>query len=585
MELQESAKNPVEKVLETLGQANHTLMEEVGARLGGFQPEVYQEFLKDFAQAVAKDAPRWQELQSRYYENQAALWMNMLSRSAGQAPAVATPTVAAAAQTDRRFSAPEWQAYPIFDYLRQSYLLTGDWLKEAVSTLDLEPAAKQKLEFFIRQYIDAMSPANFPATNPEVLSRAIESGGESLKAGLKNLMADLEKGRISMTDESVFEVGVNIAITPGAVVFENDLIQLIQYSPTTSEVAARPLLLVPPCINKFYIMDLEPSNSLVKYAVDRGHTVFLVSWRNIDESLRHITWDDYIEQGVVTAIRTTQAIGGTDTIDLLGFCVGGALVSCALAAYAKDEPLPVATLTLMTTLLDYSDVGEIGVYINRAFVEKREKQIAQGAVVPGKELAMAFSSLRANDLIWPYVVSNYLKGETPPAFNLLYWNGDGTNLPGPMFAWYLRHLYLENELRKPNALAVAGRKMDLSRINLPTYVFAAREDHIVPWKSAYESVHLIGGEKTFVLGASGHIAGSINPASKNKRNYWTGSAITGDAEQWMSEATSEPGSWWVHWANWLDSLGGEKVAAPQSLGNVHYTPIEPAPGRYVLGRC
>jgi polyhydroxyalkanoate synthase len=585
METPQPGTPPLQPLLETLGQANHALMEEFGARLAGFRPEEYQNFLRELAQAVAKDAPRWQALQTQYYENQTALWMNMLSRAAGQNPPVPTPEAATAALTDRRFSAPEWGQTPLFDYLRQSYLLTAHWLQEAVGSLQMDPATQQRMDFFLRQYIDAMAPSNFPATNPEVLKKAMESGGESLKAGLQNLFSDMEKGRISMTDESVFEVGRNIAITPGAVVFENELFQLLQYAPTTPEVASRPLLMVPPCINKFYIMDLEPSNSLVKYAVDRGHTVFLMSWRNIDESLKHVTWDDYIEQGVATAIRVTRAIAGTEQIDALGFCVGGALLSCALAVYAVNEPLPVASLTLMATLLDYSDVGEIGVYIDRAFVEMREKQLEHGGVVPGQELSVAFSSLRANDLIWPYVVNNYLKGEKPPAFDLLYWNGDGTNLPGPMFAWYLRHLYLQNELCQPNALTVLGQPVDLSRIDLPTYVFGAREDHIVPWKSAFQATRLLSGPREFVLGASGHIAGSINPASKNKRNYWTGGTLGGTAEDWMASATAVPGSWWVHWGDWMDRLNPERIPAPQQLGNAQYPPIEPAPGRYVQARC
>ncbi len=581
----QAGKHALEPLLETLGKANHALMENVGAQLAGFNPEDYKNFLRELSQAVAKDVPQWQALQTQYYENQAALWINMLSRAAGQKPTVAPPKAAAAALTDRRFSAPEWSENPLYDYLRQSYFLTASWLREAVGSLQMDPATQQRLDFYTRQYVDAMAPSNFPATNPEVLKKAIESGGESLKAGLKNLLADMEKGQISMTDASVFKVGRNIGITPGAVVFENELFQLLQYHPTTPEVASRPLLMVPPCINKFYIMDLEPDNSLVKYAVDRGHSVFLVSWRNIDESLRNVTWDDYIEKGVATAIRVTKEIAATGQIDTLGFCVGGALLACTLAAYAADEPLPVASVTLMATLLDYTDVGEIGVYIDRAFVEQREKQLEHGGVVPGKELALAFSSLRANDLIWPYVINNYLKGETPPAFNLLYWNGDGTNLPGPMFAWYLRHLYLQNELCQPNALTVAGRPVDLSRIKMPAYIFGACEDHIVPWKTAFQSTRLLSGPLEFVLGASGHIAGSINPASKNKRHYWSGGKLGGSAEEWVASATTAPGSWWIHWADWLDRLNPERVAAPRQLGNAKYQPIEPAPGRYVLAEC
>lgn len=559
--------------------------EEAGARLAVFQPEEFQHFIQELAQAVMRDAPHWQALQTRYYESQVALWMGMLGRAAGQKPVGPEPETAEEARQDRRFNAPEWAEIPLFDYLRQSYLLTTHWLKEAVGSLALEPEAQKRMDFYLRQYLDAMAPSNFSATNPEVLKKAFESGGESLRTGLGNFLADMEKGRISMTDEAAFEVGRNIAVTPGAIVFENELFQLLQYAPATPEVAARPLLMVPPCINKYYILDLGPSNSLVKYAVDRGHTVFLVSWRNIDESLQQTTWDDYIESGVATAIRTAQVVSGADRIDALGFCVGGALLACTLAAHAADEPLPVASLTLMAALLDYTDVGEIGVYIDQAFVVQREQLFSKGGVVPGRELALAFSSLRANDLIWPYVVNNYLKGETPPAFDLLYWNSDGTNLPGPMFAWYLRHLYLQNELCRPNALTVAGRAVDLGRITVPTYVFAAREDHIVLWKSAFESTHLLSGPMTFVLGASGHIAGSINPASRNKRNYWVDGQLSGSADEWMASATPVPGSWWTHWADWLDRLNPERVQAPTVPGSPRYPPIELAPGRYVRVRC
>jgi polyhydroxyalkanoate synthase len=581
-------ENPFEKLLETVGQSNHKALEEFGAKLGGTQIGEMQKFLKDLAEALARDPAKWQELQTRYYGDQAALWFNLLQRSAGiQNTESSLPAGAQAEPTDRRFNAPQWSSYPVFDYLRQSYLLTANWLKEGVSNLEVEPDRKQRLDFYIRQYIDAMSPSNFLATNPEALEKAIETKGESLKAGLKNMLEDLEKGRISMTDESAFEIGQNIALTPGSVVFQNDLIQIVHYKPTVATVAERPLLIVPPCINKFYIMDLEPANSMVKYCLDRGHNTFLVSWRNADASVQNLTWDDYVEMGIATAIRTTVEITGAKEIDALGYCVGGALLTTTLSAYATaKKPLPVASLTLMTTLLDYSDVGEIGVYINPKYVEEREKKLRDGGLVPGKELAMAFSSLRANDLIWPYVVGNYLKGETPAAFNLLYWNGDGTNLPGPMFAWYLRNLYLHNDLCKPNALSVGGKKVDLSKVTIPVYIFAAREDHIVPWKSAYETVHLLGGDKTFVLGASGHIAGSINPASKNKRNFWVGEQIQGPADEWQESSRSVDGSWWIHWADWLDRQDGdEKVAAPKKLGSKKYPPLEDAPGSYVKAKC
>ncbi len=366
-------------------------------------------------------------------------------------------------------------------------------MMQAVEEADLDAATKRRMRFFMRQYLDAAAPSNYLATNPEAIKAALESGGKSIEEGMRNLVADMEKGRISMTDETAFEVGRNIATTKGAVVYENDLIQLIQYSPLTAKVHARPLVMVPPCINKFYIMDLQPENSLVRYAVEQGHTVFMVSWRNVKPPLDKLSWDDYLEMGVITALDEARAITGADKVNALGFCIGGTLLACALAVLAKKGKKPVASLTLMTSLLEFSDVGEIRVYIDKNFVEKREKKLAKGGIVPGAELASAFSSLRANDLVWTYVVSNYLKGKQPPAFDLLYWNGDSTNLPGPMYAYYLRNTYEDNKLAQPDALEMCGVPVSLKRVDLPAFVFAAREDHIVPWKGAYESARCLGG--------------------------------------------------------------------------------------------
>ena len=484
-----------------------------------------------------------------------------------------------------RFAAAEWREMPLFDYLKTSYLLTSKWLTEAVGALEVDATTKAKLDFYTRQYLDAVSPANFLATNPEALRLAFTTQGESLSSGLKNLLQDMDKGRISMTDESAFEVGRNIAASAGTVVFENDLIQLIQYAPRTKTVAQRPLLLVPPCINKYYLMDLEPENSFVRYAVEQGNTVFMISWRNVKQDLQHLTWDDYLEMGVLQAIDVAKRICKVQSINVLGFCVGGTLVACALAVAAARKDKSVASVTLMTALVEFSDVGDIGVYVDRDLVARRERQFKDGGVVPGKELAAAFSSLRANDLIWSYVVNNYLKGKSPDAFDLLYWNSDGTNLPGPMYAYYLRHMYLENNLIEPDRLTMCDEPIDLARIALPTYIFGAREDHIVPWKSAFEATAHLKGELQFVLGASGHIAGSMNPPSKNKRNYWAGGELGKGAEHWLATAGMVEGSWWPNWSAWLARLAGKQVAARSKLGSTEFRSLEPAPGRYVLERC
>ncbi|KXW56338.1 class I poly(R)-hydroxyalkanoic acid synthase [Ferrovum sp. PN-J185] len=580
----DSHTDSVEKLVSAFSDANHTMAENVSNLFGGYKPEDYEQFLKKFNEAVIQDLPRWQELQARYYQNQLALWINMAEKAAtGHSKANAFEINA---EKDKRFSSPPWRDNLLFDYYRQSYLLTAQWLKEVVSSLNLDDKSKDKLDFFTQQFVDALSPSNYPATNPEVLMKAIETGGDSLRKGFENLLQDIEKGRISMTDESVFEVGRNIATTPGAVVFQNDIFQLIQYLPQSEQVFKRPLLLIPPCINKFYIMDLGVDNSFVRFAVEQGHTVFMVSWKNVTEEQDQLRWDDYVEHGVIRAIKSVQSISQCEKMDVLGFCVGGALLATAVAAFQKKETLPIATLTFLTTLLDYSDVGDIGMYINRNFVERREQQLSSGGLISGKELAMAFSSLRPNDLVWPYVVNNYLKGETPPAFDLLFWNSDGTNLPGPMFAWYLRHFYLENRLRTPNTLTVCGEQIDLGTINYPTYIFAAKEDHIVPWHTAFRSLQLLGGQKEFVLGASGHIAGTINSAKKNKRNYWIDGERSMGPQHWFETAVEHKGSWWWHWIDWLKVHNQEPlVSASSVLGNDEFKELEAAPGHYVKEKC
>ena len=449
--------------------------------------------------------------------------------------------------------------------------------------LDAAPAdaqTKAQWQFALRQVQDALSPANFLATNPEALQLAVDSGGASLVEGMRLFLQDLAKGRISMTDDQAFEVGRNVATTPGSVVFENELMQLIQYAPVTPKVYARPLLIVPPCINKYYILDLQPENSLVAHAVAQGHTVFLVSWRNVSAAQGHLGWDDYLELGVIAAIDTAQAISGADRVNTLGFCVGGTLLACALAVLAARGRQKASSMTLLTTMLDFSDTGEIGQLVDERGVAMRETTIGRGGLLQGRELAQVFASLRANDLIWPYVVNGYLKGKAPPAFDLLFWNGDDTNLPGPMFCWYLRNAYLENKLGVPGATVQCGEAVDFARIDVPAFLYASRDDHIVPWRTAYASTRLLGGDTTFVLGASGHIAGVINPPAKNKRNHWVGH-LDAEPQRWLDTAQSVPGSWWPAWTDWLAGHAGAQVKAPKQAGTRKFPVIEPAPGRYV----
>jgi polyhydroxyalkanoate synthase len=517
-------------------------------------------------------------LQQEWRERHASLWQAMLQRGKDAPP----PAVVEPEPGDRRFDHPAWSESPIYDYLRQAYLLNAQYLKKMAEVAPVDDdLARKRLRFSARQIADALAPSNFAATNPEFIRKALETNGESIKLGLQNLLGDLDKGRISMTDDAAFEVGRNLAVSPGAVVFENELFQLLQYAPLTETVAKRPFLMVPPCINKYYILDLQPENSFVRYAVAQGQTVFLVSWRNPKADLGHLTWDDYLEKGPLTAIKVVQEICGTEQINALGFCVGGTLLSAALAvARARGED-PVASLTLLTTLLDFTDTGEIGCFVDEQSVAARESTIGKGGLLTARELSSTFSALRANDLIWQYVVGNYLKGNKPAPFDLLYWNSDSTNLPGPFAAWYLRNLYLENSLRVPGKLKMCGVKADLRKVDMPHFILATREDHIVPWQSSYLGRKHLGGESVFVLGASGHIAGVINPAAKNKRSHWVNASASADPDEWLAGATEEKGSWWPRWAEWLKRFADGEVPARGRLGSKKHPAGEPAPGRYV----
>lgn len=511
-----------------------------------------------------------------FYKQQLELWLSLIGAKE-KAPVVFPE------KGDRRFNSPEWEQ-PLFDYIKQNYLLTSRWMLQVVHQSHSDETAREKMSFFTRQYVDAMSPANFAFTNPEVMKLAVESKGESLQEGMKKLMEDIQKGTITMTDESQFEVGKNLGISPGQVVFENELFQLLQYTPSTPQVYTRPLLIVPPCVNKYYIMDLQPDNSLVAYAVSQGFKTFLISWKSVTPEMGHLEWDDYVEHGVITATDVVRKIGKAEKINVLSFCIGGELVSTAMSVMQARDLDWYESVTLMTVMIDHTDPGDIKHFIDWNLIRKREAQLAEGGVIGGKELSRTFSALRSNDLIWNYVVNNYLKGKTPAPFDLLYWNNDSANLALPMHTFFLRNMYLENNLAKPNSFSLCGVPIDLTKLTTPTYIFAAREDHIVPWQSAYLSTRIFKGPLRYVLGASGHIAGAINPVKANKRNYWVNEDLSGTSEEWLSGAESRPGSWWQDWSQWLTPFSGEKVAASKTHGNAAFKPIEPAPGRYVKER-
>lgn len=486
---------------------------------------------------------------------------------------------------DRRFSHDAWAQNPLSAFSAAVYMLNARTLLGMVEALQADEKTKARLRFAVEQWLAASAPSNFMALNAEAQRKAIESKGESIAQGMRNLWKDLQQGHVSMTDESVFEVGRNVATTEGAVVYENDMFQLLEYKPLTAKVYERPMLLVPPCINKFYILDLQPDNSFIRHVVAQGHRTFVLSWRNPDASMKDKTWDHYVGDGAIRAIEVVQEITGAKQINALGFCVGGTILGTTLSVLAARGEKPVASMTLLTTLLDFKDTGVLDVFIDEQFVKYREMQMGKGGLLKGQELSSTFSFLRPNELVWNYVVGNYLKGETPPPFDLLYWNSDSTNLPGPMYAWYLRNTYYENNLVKPGKVTVCGQKVDLRQLDIPAYVYGSREDHIVPIEGAFASVRHLPGKKRFVMGASGHIAGVINPPAKNKRSYWTNDKLPQALDEWINSAQEHPGSWWTDWYAWLKPQAGKQIAAPKAYGRGKYKVIEPAPGRYVKAKA
>jgi len=577
-----------QQMQETLGEGIKQVMSSFGSGPAPGFPAMDLSVFKSLAPSsqpsITFEPSKLLELQQRYIAGASALWNQGLK--AGQE---------AAAPADRRFSDPAWQASPVSKFLASAYQLNATTLMGLAEAVESDAKTKARLRFAVEQWMAASAPSNFLALNAEAQKKAIETRGESIAKGLANMLHDMKQGHVSMTDESIFEVGKNVATTEGAVVFENEYFQLLEYKPLTEKVYEKPFLMVPPCINKFYILDLQPENSLIRYATAQGHRTFVMSWRNPDQSMAKKTWDDYIENAPIKAIEVVQEITGADTINALGFCVGGTILSTALSVLAARGEKPVESVTLLTSLLDFSDTGILDIFIDETSVKYREAEMGKGGLLKGKELASTFSFLRPNDLVWNYVVGNYLKGETPPPFDLLYWNSDSTNLPGPFYAWYLRNTYFENNLIKPGKMVVCGEKVDLGKLDMPFYLYGSREDHIVPIGGAYASTQILPGKKRFVMGASGHIAGVINPPAKKKRSYWTNdqlasSRTSGDKypasqEDWQKNATEHVGSWWPDWSDWLQSHAGKQIAAPKTYGSRKFKAIEPAPGRYVKAKA
>jgi polyhydroxyalkanoate synthase len=486
----------------------------------------------------------------------------------------------AASSSDKRFAAPEWQLNPAYRTLKDLYLLASDWLLKQPEADGLSEAERQRLRFHLHQFVDAMSPTLLLMSNPAALRRAFETGGTSLTDGLRNLTSDLKAGRLSMVDESAFAPGRNLALTPGKVVHRSKLIELIQYAPTTPTVHSVPLLIIPPWINKFYILDMQPKNSMVRYLVEQGFTVFMVSWKNPDASMDETTISDYVDLGVLEASDVVRDICGSKTLNVMGYCIGGTLLTMSLAWLAAKRDTRFASATFMVSLQDFSRVGDTAVFLGEETVDFIEQQMMERGYLDSREMSNMFNLLRSNDLIWSNVVNNYLMGQKPPAFDLLYWNSDGTRMARLAHSWYLRNTYVENNLVKPGKVELKGERLDLSRITLDTYAVGAEKDHIVPWDAAWRITQLFSGKVRYVLASSGHIAGMINPPG-GKGAFWINENQAATPAQWRGEATRHDGSWWTDWTAWLAAHAGERVKPP-AVGNAAHPPLADAPGTYVL---
>ena len=545
--------------------------------IGGAFLEMTAHLMSDPVKLMQAQVSLWQDYLS--------LWQTTAGRMMGQD----TDPVIAPDKGDRRFRDPAWNENQVFDYMKQSYLLTTRWLVDIVDGVEgLDDKTSHKVEFYTRQMTEALSPTNFALTNPEVLRATVDSKGENLVKGLQNLLEDFERGdgklRISMTDEDAFEVGVNIAVTPGKVVYRNELMELIQYEPTTDKVKSKPLMIIPPWINKFYILDLRPENSFIKWAVDQGHTVFVISWVNPDAELAAKGFEDYMLEGPLEALEAIETATGEREVNVIGYCIGGTLLAAALAYVNacgnKHHQGRVASATYFTTMLDFAEAGDLGVFIDEEQLADLEQKMDQRGYLEGGEMSGTFNIMRSSDLIWSFVINNYLLGKEPFPFDLLYWNGDNTRMPAAMHSYYLRKMYLENKLIEPGGIELAGVPIDLSMIDAPSYLVSTRDDHIAPWKSTYAGTGIFKGPVRFVLSASGHIAGIVNPPVKQKYCYWTNSKKVREPEKWLEGAKQHEGSWWPDWEKWVGKYGGKPVAA-RIPGKGGLKALEPAPGSYV----
>jgi polyhydroxyalkanoate synthase subunit PhaC len=564
-----------ERQVEAAGDDTFTIMD----------PQAIGRAFFEFGSRLMADPARLAEAQMQLWQANLALWQHTVQRMLGEE----SEPLIEPDKGDRRFKDVAWNEDLVFDYIKQSYLLSARWLRGLVKDVEgLERRDREKVEFYTRQFVSAASPSNFVLTNPAVLRKAKETGGQNLLDGLQHLLDDLERGKgrleISMSDYSAFEVGKNVATSPGKVVFQNELMQLIQYAPSTEQVYRRPFLIVPPWINKFYILDLQPRNSFIKWTVDQGHTVFVISWVNPRRDLAHKDFADYMLEGPLAALEAIEQATGEREINVLGFCIGGILIASTLAYLAARGDDRLKSATFFASLFDFNNVGEVSVFIDDEQIEHMEQHIRERGFLEGHYMADMFSMMRENDLIWSFVVNNYLLGREPPPFDLLYWNSDATRLPAAMLLFYLRKVYKENRLMQPGGLTLDGTPIDLAKVKTPVYIFATKEDHIAPWPSCYPGTQAFAGPRRFVLGASGHIAGVINPPVANKYGYWTNPRLPKDPQKWFEGAAWHEGSWWPDWAEWLARKGGPKAPARQP-GEGKLTPLEDAPGSYVRARA
>ncbi len=540
----------------------------------------------NLATRMMSDPFRMAEAGMKMWQSQFELWQASMRKMAGEE----SQTTVQPAKGENRFRHELWDNW-LFDYIKDAYLVAAQDVQNTVAAVDgLDEQTARKVKFFTKQYIDALSPSNFVLTNPQVLKATIDSGGRNLLDGLNNLLQDVDRGKgqlaIRMTDTKAFTMGENVATTPGKVVFQTDLMQLIQYEPSTPDVYQTPLLIVPPWINKYYILDLRRSNSFIKWAVDQGITVFVISWVNPDERLAAKTFDDYMTEGPLAAMDAIEKATGEESANVIGYCLGGTLMAATLGWLAvKKQSKRVKSTTFFTALIDFEEPGELGVFVDEDVLANLEKKMGERGYLEGSEMATTFNLLRANDLIWSFVVNNYLLGKEPLPFDLLYWNSDATRLPARMHTYYMRNMYIDNKLREPCGISLAGEPIDLSMVETPIYFISTLEDHIAPWKSTYAGAKLFEGPVKFVLGGSGHIAGIVNPpaGAKSKYWYWTNPEIADSADEWLNNAEKHPGSWWPDWAEWLAQFGGDKVPA-RKPGDGKLKVIEDAPGSYAKFR-